>query len=136
MPAKYYKTISQSAARELILAHRLQGRGRTFSIAWDRRTTSRDGERLTDGRELITGRFGVTKHLKNRLEGLPLPARPGAAYNRHAHRLFCLWATSRVYNGKREVVRDYRCIPFDRVRWLKVDGCVYKVETRSPCPQY
>lgn len=140
----YFKTISPVSARELILAHRVQGWGRTFSVAWIRRTDSKDGKRLANTLECVTGRFGVTRHLQSRilaesLEGTGISA-GGPSYNRAKKNLFCLWAISRKHtdeSGKTvtESVSEYRCVPFDTIRWLKVDGMVYKVD-RSPPPQY
>lgn len=134
----YYKTISHIAARELILAHRVSGWGRTFSVAWKRRTDSRDGKRKADEQEVITGRFGVTKHLKVR-RGMPSDAFcgtgvpwSGPAYDRAAKGLFCFWSTSRKYAGVSESVCGYRCIPFDRLTWLKIDGTVYRVAAPPP----
>lgn len=136
----YYKIISYNAARELILAHRVRGWGRTFSVAWMRRTDSKDGKRKANNQEVITGRFGVTKHLKSRkpseaMDGTGLPCR-GAAYDRAAHGLFCFWSTSRKYEGVSEPVAGYRCIPFDRLTWLKLDGVVYRVGEFAPPAQH
>ncbi|NEN87907.1 MAG: hypothetical protein F6K48_02895 [Okeania sp. SIO3H1] len=134
----YYKTISPNAARELILAHRLQGWGRTFSVAWDRRTDSDDGQREKMHREVMTMRFGVKKHLKSASgEGQDQAVGPfyGALYDRHSKGLFCAFAISRKYNDSRESVMGYRSIPFDGVRWLKIDSTVYKVGL-PPAPQH
>jgi hypothetical protein len=115
----------------LINAHRHDGRGRTFSVAWMRKTTSDDGEREIDVQEVVCGRFNVRKHLKSVTQGFS----PGPAYDRHEKKLFCIFVTSRKYNGRSCNVRGYRSIPFDRITWLKLDGVTYKVSHRAPTPQ-
>jgi len=131
----YFKTISPVAARELIYAHRLQGWGRTISVAWDRRTTSDDGQREQGQLEVLTLRFGVKKHLRTQLhDGQVAGSGSSAAYDRAEKGLFCGFAMSRKYNGISERVNGYRCVPFDQMRWLKLDGNIYKIGA-APAPQ-
>lgn len=142
---KKYHTISHTAAAELLYSQRINGRGTIFGVAFDRKTTSRDKRRRKGDLEVLYGRFNVKRHAKTLGQGWihqdgmirqqwAEGARPaGAAYDRWEHGLICIWITSRKWSRERGgEVHRYRCIPIARIRWLKLDGRIYRVGTPAP----
>ncbi len=140
-----FHTISHEAAAELLYSQRVNGQGRIFGVAFDRLTKSRDKQRKPGDLEVLYGRFNVKKHAKTLGMGWIHQdgtirqhwsdgARPaGAAYDRWEKGLICVWVTSRKWSRERggEVYR-YRCIPLRQIRWLKLDGLIYRVGTPAP----
>lgn len=133
--SKKYFPISMQTARELIWAQRTHGRGCMFGVAFERRTDSRDGDLKQGDIQVVYGRFGVKKHLRSRViedvvNGTSIVVGGGASYDRCNHNLFCFYVMHRQ-DGRGH---GYRCIPFDGLRWLKLNGVVYKVG-QAPEPQ-
>lgn len=134
--SKKYFPISIATARELIWAQRTHGRGCVFGVAFQRRTDSRDGALQAGDVQVLYGRFGVKKHLRSRViedvvNGTSLRVSKGSAtYDRCSKNLFCFFVMHRQ-DGRDH---GYRCIPFDGLRWLKLNGVVYKVG-QPPEPQ-
>lgn len=142
-----FHTISHDCARELILDHRVNGGGRFFRVAFERVTTSDDERRRLGELEVFMARFNVKAHLKYGKRGWIHPdgsvhknwvwgARPvGASYDRHEKGVFCCTCVGRRNGVERGGGTGYRCIRFGSVRWLKLNGVVYKVGEPPP-PQH
>lgn len=145
--AKKYHTISCKAAQELIWSQRINGRGRIFGVAFDRVTTSKDGKRHKEEMEVLYVRFNVKKHLRTLGCGWIHPdgrvrkgwvegARPfGAAYDRAEKGCFCIYCVGGRDRSLRGGMKGYRSIRFDSIKWIKLDGIVYKVGAPPP-PQH
>lgn len=143
-----YHTISPLAAKEIILSQRVRGNGRIFAVAFERLAQSKDKQRDPGQLEVLYCRFNVKKHCKTLQKGISgwqTPdgrvtryfrngAKPvGAAYDRAEKGCFCAY----VLNGKERSQRQdpvvgYRSIKFNQVRWLKIDGVVFKVGQPAP----
>ena len=131
--SKKYFPISMETARELIWAQRTHGRGCIFGVAFERRTKSRDGQLEAGDIQVLYGRFNVKKHLKTVhqtvVEGSGFVS--SAAYDRCEKNVLCFYVMHRT-DGR---PCGYRSIPFDGIRWLKLNGIVYKVG-QAPTPQH
>lgn len=151
MPTKSkFHTISFDAARELIWSQRVNGGGRIFGVSFNRLEDSDDGLRKAGDTETLYCRFNVKKHCvtlqdakaprngwmhpdgivrKGWIEG----ARPlGAAYDRAEKDCFCVYVVGGKKRHERGGTPGYRSIKFTSVRWIKLDGIVYKVGTPPP----
>lgn len=147
MQTNRYHTISISTARELIWSQRVNGRGQFFGVAFNRTQKSKDKQREKGQLEVLYVRFNVKKYCKMIGAGWIHPngyvrkqwvegARPfGAAYDRAEKGCFCVFC----FNGRDRFGRlnptGYRSIRFDSLRWIKIDGVVYKVGAPPP-PQH
>lgn len=132
-----YHTISHDAASELIWSQRVNGQGRIFAIAFDR---TGDGSSPVGTREVLYVRFNVRRHLAHGADGWihrdgavrpwwGAGARPrGSAYDRAQHGCFCVYCVNRRGPGD----RGYKSIRFESLRWLKLDGVVYRVGAPPP----
>lgn len=147
MTIQKFHTINVNAAKQLIWSQRVNGMGRIFGVAFRRVRRSKDKTRNPGDLEVLYVRFNVKKHLATGVEeGWVHPdgivrrhwcegARPsGAAYDRASKGCFCVFAVGGKNRGNR-VPTGYKSIRFDSIRWLKMDGVVYRVGV-SPPPQH
>lgn len=147
MPRQKYHTISTGAAKELIWSQRINGAGGIFAVAFLRATSSRDKQRKEGTQEVLYVRFNVRAHLAAGPTGWVTPdgartrywregAKPaGAAYDRARRGCFCAYCMGGKDRSRRGGMRGYKSIRFDSLRWLKIDGIVYKVGAPPP-PQH